>query len=92
MSHPCEATTLDQISLSYLVENHPDGQTAARTHGDFFAVAHVAETDLKLVSTWARVGIEEEGRVVGEVLELDLIIERHGIMGMTTKWLNLIEK
>lgn len=78
--HPRDAIRPNGMSPSYLIKNHPDCQTAARTYSYLFTVAHVTETDLKLVSTRAGVGVEEEGRVVGEIFELNLVIERHGVI------------
>lgn len=78
------------MSPSYQVKNHSDCQTAARTHSYLFAIAHVTETDLKLVSTRAGVGIEKEGGMVGEIFELDLIIERHGVIDFAIKRLYFV--
>lgn len=42
----------------HLIEYNSDGKTAAWTNSNFLAVAHVAETNLKLVSARAGVCIQ----------------------------------
>lgn len=62
---------------AHCFEYNFDHQTAAGADCDFFAIAEVGEGDLKLVATWAWVGIEGCGFVVGHVFDLYLVVERH---------------
>ena len=65
------------LGAPYYLENDLDHQTAAGADCDFLAIAEVGERDLELVATWAWVGVEGGGLVIGHVFNLYLIVERH---------------
>lgn len=67
--------------LAYSFEYDSDGQTAAGTNGDFFAVAEVGERDFELVAAGAGVGVEGCGGVIGHVFDFNFVVEGHCCAG-----------
>ncbi len=67
----------------YYFEYDFDHQAAAGADCDFLAIAEVGEGDFELVATWAWVGVEGCGLVIGHVFNLYLIVERHRAGGLT---------
>lgn len=66
-----------QAVLAYHFEYHLDLQAATGANGDFLSVAQVLEEDLELIATRTWVGVKAGCWMVGHVLDLDLVVERH---------------
>lgn len=69
---------------SYMVKNHPDHQTAARTDSDVLAIAEVGDGNLEPIATRTRVVIDLEVGIEGHIFDLDLVVNgdvivRHGL-------------
>lgn len=66
-------------SGTYYFEYDLDHQAAARTDRNLFPIAEVIEGNLELVAAWAGVSIEGSRLMIGHILDLDLIVERHEV-------------
>lgn len=66
-----------RISTTYCLEYDLDRQTAARADCNFLAITEVRERDFELVSARTGIGIDCRSLVIGHILDLYLIVERH---------------
>ena len=64
-------------SYAYCFEDHSDLQAAAGADSNLLPIAKITEGDLELVATGTWIRIECCSSIVGHILDLNLIVERH---------------
>jgi len=57
------------------IEYDPDHQATAWTNRNILAISQVCDADLEHVSAGAWIGVYLQGRIVGHVFDLDLIVD-----------------
>ena len=70
-----------RILYAYLIENHPNHKTTARTPRNILAVAHVVDADLEAIAAGARVVVDLQRLVVEAVFDFDFVVQVEVFVG-----------
>lgn len=73
--------SLHREKITHLIENNPNHQTTARTHGDFLPVSKIVDCNLEAVATWTWVVVDLDVGVEGHVFDFDFVVNGEGFVG-----------
>lgn len=66
--------------VTHSLKDDPNHQTTARADGDVGGVTEISQRDFKPVAARARVVVDLHGLVKRHVLNLDLVVDRDGLV------------
>ena len=72
---------IPRILYAYLIKNHPNHKTTARTPRNILAVAHVVDADLEAIAAGARVVVDLQRLVVEAVFDFDFVVQVEVFVG-----------